>query len=89
MIVYGKNAVREALSGDDVIEKVLIEKGNFDKALNDIVKLAKERRAVLQFVDKGALTQKAGTSNHQANLTTARLTIYWSLPGQKAKGRSW
>ena len=65
MIVYGKNAVREALSGDDVIEKVLIEKGNFDKALSDIVKLAKERRAVLQFVDKSALTQNAGTSNHQ------------------------
>lgn len=65
MIVYGKNAVKEALIGDDVIEKVLIEKGNFDKALSDIVKLAKDKRAVLQFVDRSVLTQKAGTSNHQ------------------------
>ncbi len=79
MIVYGKNAVREALSGDDVIEKVLIEKGNFDKALSDIVKLAKERRAVLQFVDKGALTQKAGTSNHQGAVLIKGEFDYCSL----------
>lgn len=79
MIVYGKNAVREALSGDDVIEKVLIEKGNFDKALSDIVKLAKERRAVLQFVDKGALTQKTGTSNHQGAVLIKGEFDYCSL----------
>ena len=43
MIVYGKNAVREALSGDTPIEKLLIEKGNFDKSLNEIIRLAKQK----------------------------------------------
>ncbi len=65
MIVYGKNAVREALSGDDPIEKLLIEKGNFDKSLNEIIRLAKQKNVLVSFADKRALTEKAGCPNHQ------------------------
>ena len=57
MIVYGKNAVREALSGDTPIEKLLIEKGNFDKSLNEIIRLAKQKGVLVSFVDKRALTK--------------------------------
>lgn len=68
MIVYGKNAVREALSGDTPIEKLLIEKGNFDKSLNEIIRLAKQKGVLVSFVDKRALTEKAGCPNHQGTV---------------------
>lgn len=53
-IIYGKNAVMEALiAGDREINKILISKNiHSDNKLNKIKELAKENGVVFQFVAK-------------------------------------
>lgn len=90
MIIYGKNPVREALNGDDPVEKLIIEKDNFDKSLNELIKIAKTRNVLVSFADKRALTEKAGTSNHQGAVLIKGEFEYCSiediLENARAKG---
>lgn len=79
MIVYGKNAVREALLSEEPVEKLLIEKGNFDKSLNELIKIAKTKNVLVSFTDKRALTDKAGTANHQGAVLIKGEFEYCSL----------
>ena len=44
MIIYGKNAVKEALRNNITINKMWVEKGNHDDVGEEIISLAKERR---------------------------------------------
>lgn len=64
-IIYGKNSVLEALSGDRVINKILISKTNHsDAKMEQIKELAQRKGIVFQFVGKDKLTQYNGL-NHQ------------------------
>jgi 23S rRNA (guanosine2251-2'-O)-methyltransferase len=64
-IIYGKNSVIEALSGEREINKVLISKTNHsDNKIEQIKELAQMRGIVFQFVGKEKFQQYAGL-NHQ------------------------
>ena len=65
-IIFGKNAVTEALiSGDREINKILISKNlHSDAKLNKIKELAKENGIVFQFVAKEKF-QPYAEFNHQ------------------------
>lgn len=65
MNIYGRNPVREAIKSETTIEKILVEKGNFDPTINSLVKLAKQNGNFVSFVDKSQLEKQAGTSKHQ------------------------
>ncbi|HSE83718.1 MAG TPA: 23S rRNA (guanosine(2251)-2'-O)-methyltransferase RlmB [Thermodesulfobacteriota bacterium] len=66
MIIYGKNAVREALAQPSAyVEEVLIsEEGKKDRT-SEIVKLAREKNVKVSFLPREALSRVSGTPHHQ------------------------
>lgn len=64
-IIYGRNAVTEAIRSGIPVNKILISTGEISGSLKAIVGLAKERHIVYQFTDKNKLNEIAGTKNHQ------------------------
>ena len=60
-IIYGKNAVSEALNSDKEIDTVFIQKGT---AAGGIVSAAKRRGIVVKDVSEEKLSALAGTSKH-------------------------
>ncbi len=64
-IIYGRNAVTEAIRSGMSINKILISSGDVSGSLKVIVGLARERHIVYQFTDKNKLNEITGTKNHQ------------------------
>lgn len=64
-IIYGRNAVTEAIKSGMPINKVLISSGEISGSLKAIMALVKEKHLVYQFVDKNKLNDITGTKNHQ------------------------
>jgi len=64
-IVYGRNAVTEAIKSGMPINKVLISSGEISGSLKAIMALVKEKHLVYQFVEKNKLNEITGTKNHQ------------------------
>lgn len=64
-IVEGRNAVIEVLKSDREINKVLIQKGERNGSINDIIKLAKNRGLVIIETEKIKLDQISLTKHHQ------------------------
>lgn len=60
-IIYGKNAVFEALSSDKEIDTLFVQKG---AALGGIIGAAKKRGAVIKDVSVEKLTAMCGTQKH-------------------------
>lgn len=63
-LIYGRNPVLEALKSGREIEKVLIQKGAVG-SIKQIEAKARERRLVVQYVDKAALDRLCGAGSHQ------------------------
>ena len=64
-IVEGRNAVLEVLKSDREINKILIQKGERTGSINEIIKLAKEKRLVIVETEKNKLDQISITKHHQ------------------------
>lgn len=64
-LIYGKNAVREALNEDVEINKMFIQKDGHVSGLNEIYKTAKEKKLVIQTVEKKRLDELCDGGNHQ------------------------
>lgn len=47
MLIYGRNPVKEAYRAGKTIDKLYMQKGEFDPMLSGIYKLAKEQRTVV------------------------------------------
>lgn len=56
-LLVGRNPIREALKAGRPVEKLLVAAGDLSGAARDIVRLAKERGAVVQTVDRSRLDQ--------------------------------
>ena len=65
MLIYGKNAVREAIIGGKTINKITFENGTKDKILNELISLARKNKIKLGFDNQKMLTKKVGTPKHQ------------------------
>mgnify|MGYP004527727403 CR=1 FL=1 len=69
-LIYGKNPVIEAINSGVTINKIYIQKAN--KELNQIYKLAREKRIILVETDKSKLDRMCDNKNSQgvvANVT--------------------
>ncbi len=64
-IVEGRNAVIEVLKSDREVNKILIQKGERSGSINEIIRLAKDKRLVLVETDKNKLDQISVTKHHQ------------------------
>ena len=63
--VEGRNAVRELLNSGRDINKIFIQKGERHGSILDIIAKAKDRKLLIQEVDKNKLDQMAQSDNHQ------------------------
>lgn len=63
--VEGRNAVRELLNSDKDINKIFIQKGDRHGSILEIIVKAKEKRILINEVDKFKLDQMAQSDNHQ------------------------
>ena len=67
MIIYGKQAVLEALQ-DGNVDKVLLAKGLHPQTISDIEKAAQKHDVDVQQVPRISIDQSAGTTRHQGVL---------------------
>lgn len=56
-LLCGRNPIREALRAGRPVEKLLVASGDLSGAAKDIVRLAKEAGAIVQYVDRARLDQ--------------------------------
>jgi len=67
MIIYGKQAVLEALQ-DGNVDKVFLAKGLHPQTISDVEKAANRRDVDVQHVPRIQIDQSAGTTRHQGVL---------------------
>ena len=63
--VEGRNAVIELLESNRDINKIYISNGEKNGSINKIIAMAKEKRVIIQEVNKSKLEQMACSDNHQ------------------------
>lgn len=63
--VEGRNSVIELLESGRDINKIFIAKGEKHGSINKIIALAKEKKVIINEVERGKLNQMSQTENHQ------------------------
>ncbi len=76
-VLAGRNPIREALRSDRDIEKLMVQRGELSGSAREIVAMARERRVIVQEVDKSRLD--AITPHHQGLLAFASAYKYASV----------
>ena len=79
MQIEGKNQVRELLSSDKTIEKISVIDGTRDDEIRNLLKLAKDKGAKVEYIDKRALDKMSITSHHQGIIATVSEFKYADL----------
>ncbi|MFP4698119.1 MAG: 23S rRNA (guanosine(2251)-2'-O)-methyltransferase RlmB [Eubacteriales bacterium] len=65
LVIEGRNAVLEALKADRSIDKLLILEGSNEGSIKKIIKEARKKKIVVNFVDKERLDSLSLNSKHQ------------------------
>ena len=73
-ILTGRNPIREALKTNRDLEKLLVQRGDLSGSAMEIVKTAKERKVMVQVVDKSRLDEIA--PHHQGLIAFASAFHY-------------
>lgn len=79
MIVYGRNAVREAIYSGKTINKLFVENGARDKVGAELLGLARDNGLKIIFESKQNLTKKANTDKHQGFVAETTDFVYSSV----------
>lgn len=91
-VLYGRNAVLEALKGDREIDKMLIQKGEKEGSVIKIIKMAREKGITAIEVEKSKLDELTDGAKHQGVAAYVAAHSYSSvdeiLNGAKAKGEA-
>jgi 23S rRNA (guanosine2251-2'-O)-methyltransferase len=74
--IEGRNPVIEALKSGRSINKILISKGEREGSIKQIIALAKEKRIVLQEVDRSKLNSLSLTHSHQGVIAYVAIKDY-------------
>lgn len=64
-IIYGRNPVIEALESGHEINKMLILEGSKDKVLQKVIDKAKEKKILIQYIERKQLDKLAEGETHQ------------------------
>lgn len=78
MIIEGKNSVTEALRGNATIEKLMVQ-NDCANSYGHIIKLCRDKKYVVQFVDKLALDRLSASKRHQGIIAVATDFCYSEL----------
>lgn len=64
-IIEGRNPVLEALKNDREIDKIMVNKAAKEGSIKKIVAMAKEKKVILQQVDRHKLDEMSESHSHQ------------------------
>ena len=74
--VEGRNSVTELLKSGKDINKLYVQKGERQGSINEIIKLAKEKRVVIVETEKNKLDQMSETGKHQGVIAIVQPFAY-------------
>lgn len=64
-LVIGRNSVREAVKSDRTIECIYISNGKMEGSINEIIKIARDKKIVIKEVDRKKLDNLSMGASHQ------------------------
>lgn len=63
--IEGRNSIIELLKSGKDINKLYVQKGDRKGSINEIIRMAKEKKVVIVEIEKNKLDQMSTTNNHQ------------------------
>ncbi len=78
-IIEGRNPVIEALKAEREIDKILVANGDTEGSIKKIVAMAKEKKIIVQYVDKNKLNQISTSSAHQGVIAYVAAYRYYDI----------
>jgi 23S rRNA (guanosine2251-2'-O)-methyltransferase len=78
-IIEGRNSVMELLKSGRDINKILVSNGEMHGSINKVISLAKEKKIVVQNVDKAKLDLISQTGAHQGIIAYASAYKYFEV----------
>lgn len=78
-ILFGRNAIMEALKSDRTIDKLMLQKGASEGSIIKIIKLAKEKGVIIQEVEKQKLDEITGMQKHQGVVAYVAMQNYFEI----------
>ncbi|MDA3844979.1 MAG: 23S rRNA (guanosine(2251)-2'-O)-methyltransferase RlmB [Vallitaleaceae bacterium] len=80
LIVYGRNAVSEALKSDRSIDRIMVlDQEHQSPPINKIISDARSQNIVVRFESKEKMNQIAGTDKHQGIIALVAAYDYFSV----------
>lgn len=76
LVIYGRNAVLEAIRSDRTIDRLYVQEGVADGTLQSILRAAKKTDAIINFVSKDRLNKYAEGDKHQGVVAMAAAYSY-------------
>lgn len=86
-VIEGRNAVLEALRSGKSVDRVFILEGSFDGPIRTIVREAKKRDCILNFVGKKRLDEISETGRHQGAIAYIAAYHYATVEEILARAR--
>lgn len=86
--IEGRNPVLEALKSDREIEKIMIAKGTKEGSINKIVGVARDKKIMIQTVDRSKLDSISSTKSHQGVIAIAASYTYKTVEDILALAKS-
>lgn len=78
-IIEGRNPVLEALKNDREIDKIMVNKAAKEGSIKKIVAMAKEKKVILQQVDRHKLDEMSESHSHQGVIAIISEYKYYEL----------
>jgi 23S rRNA (guanosine2251-2'-O)-methyltransferase len=78
-ILYGVNAVREALASGQAIERINIARGRHGQRVQAIVEACRRQNIPVRFVERGELDRLVGSASHQGVVAVTAAQGYRGL----------
>ena len=76
LVIYGRNAVLEALRSGRDIDRLYVQEGNPDGTLQSIIRTAKKMNIIINFVSRDRLNKYADGDKHQGAVAMAAAYNY-------------
>lgn len=74
--IEGRNPVIEAIKGGRQIEKLMISNSSKEGSIKKIIAMAKEKKIVIQYVDRHKLDEMSTSHSHQGVIATISDYVY-------------
>lgn len=87
-LIIGRNPVLEALRAEREMNKIWINEGSRGGQMNELIDLAKQSGALIQFVPKRRLDRLAETTNHQGVVASVAAYEYATIDELFAKAEA-